>query len=176
MIFLGLCFIGTTSPDYQLELSTNSAGKPTSDAWTVVSDSRTKNKSLERPYTKGLDYLSSLPQPIYFTYNGVAGTPEGDEGVGWNAQDIELVSPELVKRTKGKLTPRKEKVKDKFNNTIELETPQEIIDALPEEDILGLNTGELKYAMINSIKELKDRVEELEAQVEDLKKNKQDKI
>ena len=36
--------IGTTSPAYQLQLSLNSAAKPTSSAWTVVSDERVKNK------------------------------------------------------------------------------------------------------------------------------------
>ena len=32
--------IGTTSPSYQLQLSTDSAAKPTSNTWTIASDAR----------------------------------------------------------------------------------------------------------------------------------------
>ena len=36
--------IGTTGPSYQLQLSTDSAAKPTSALWTIASDERIKEK------------------------------------------------------------------------------------------------------------------------------------
>lgn len=85
--------IGLTNPAFRLQLSTNSAAKPTSQLWTVVSDSRLKKNV--RSFTDGLETLKQI-DPVWFTYNGQAEMPN-DTGVGTIAQELEQVAPYLVK-------------------------------------------------------------------------------
>ena len=55
--------IGTTAPIYQLELSTNSAAKPTSSSWNITSDERLK--TIDGNYTKGLKDILKLNTIMY---------------------------------------------------------------------------------------------------------------
>ena len=91
--------IGMTGPGYQLELSTNSAGKPTSSTWTITSDERLKN--IEGNYSKGLSEIIKL-QPISYHYKNV-GEKVFDESVlkeqaiGFSAQEVQKIFPEAVR-------------------------------------------------------------------------------
>jgi len=87
--------IGTTSPSYQLELSTNSAGKPTSSTWTITSDERTKTNI--QTYRHGLDLIRRI-HLVSFQYNGLAHTPNGEHGIGVIAQELQPVFPNSVKK------------------------------------------------------------------------------
>ncbi len=87
--------IGNTgAPAYQLELSTNSAGKPTSTVWTVSSDRRLKKDI--RPYEGGLKEILQI-KPVWYRYNGLTGLPTDEEGVGTIAQELEQVAPYMIK-------------------------------------------------------------------------------
>ena len=120
--------IGTTSFTYQLQLSTDSAAKPTSSLWTIASDKRIKENI--NPYKKGLQELLKI-NPIIYDYNGLGGFIKGKGGVGIIAQEIIDILPDSVSSIKAKL-----------NETDEDET-----------DILNFNGHELIYVLINSIKE-----------------------
>jgi len=87
--------IGTVSPNYQLELSTDSAGKPGTSTWTVASDERLKD--IRAPFTRGLDAIRGL-NAIYFNYkkDNPLNLPSQKEYVGVRAQDVEKVIPEAV--------------------------------------------------------------------------------
>jgi predicted heme/steroid binding protein len=128
--------IGTTSPSYQLQLSTDSAAKPTSALWTIASDSRIKENIT--PYAKGLKELM-LINPINYDYNGLGGFKKGKGGVGIIAQEILDILPDSVSSVKGKLN----------------EGDKEEID------ILNFNGHELTYVLINAIKEQQAQIEEL---------------
>lgn len=128
--------IGTTSPSYQLQLSTDSAAKPTSALWTIASDSRIKENIT--PYAKGLKELM-LINPINYDYNGLGGFKKGKGGVGIIAQEILNILPDSVSSVKGKLN----------------ESDKEEID------ILNFNGHELTYVLINAIKEQQAQIEEL---------------
>jgi hypothetical protein len=128
--------IGTASPSYQLQLSTDSAAKPTSALWTIASDSRIKENIT--PYSKGLKELM-LINPINYDYNGLGGFKKGKGGVGIIAQEILDILPDSVSSVKGKLN----------------ESDKEEID------ILNFNGHELTYVLINAIKELKAELDEL---------------
>jgi hypothetical protein len=128
--------IGTTSPSYQLQLSTDSAAKPTSALWTIASDSRIKENIT--PYVKGLKELM-LINPINYDYNGLGGFKKGKGGVGIIAQEILNILPDSVSSVKGKLN----------------ESDKE------ETDILNFNGHELTYVLINAIKEQQAQIEEL---------------
>ncbi len=132
--------IGTSSPSYQLQLSTDSAAKPTSALWTIASDERIKENI--NPYNKGLKELL-LINPITYDYNGLGGFKKGKGGVGIIAQEIINILPDSVSSIKAKLNEEDEE----------------------EIDILNFNGHELTYILINSIKEQQAQIEELKAKI-----------
>ena len=133
--FLGL---GTTNPTYRLQLSTDSAAKPSTNTWTIASDSRIKTNI--QPYTKGLAEIVQVA-PITYDYNGKGGMTAGPGGISIIAQDLQPIFPECVGSYKGKLE----------------ETDEEEID------ILNYNGHAITFALINAIKELDAKVKALEA-------------
>lgn len=86
--------IGDTTPSFQLQLSENSAAKPTSGAWTISSDARLKKDI--RPIDGALEQLLEL-QGI--TYRWIDPASQGDMTgayTGMIAQHVEKVFPEWV--------------------------------------------------------------------------------
>jgi hypothetical protein len=135
--------IGIT-PSFQLQLATNSAAKPGSTLWTIGSDKRLKE--VIDPYLKGLALVLQLPQPVRFRYNGQGGMPAGpQEYVGFLAQELQPMAPEMVGTYRGKLT----------------------LDG-PEEDILTYEGHAMVFALINAVKELAQEVTTLKTQVQAL--------
>lgn len=132
--------IGNTNPAYQLELSTNSAGKPTSSAWTVTSDERLKMNV--RPFTDGLALVEAI-EPVWFTYNGKAGMPE-ESGVGTIAQQLQRVAPYMVNQW----TYRDE--------------------AGREEQYLAVDYGAMDFVLVNAVKELKAQLEDRDRRLAEL--------
>lgn len=129
--------IGTGSPSYQLQLSTNSAAKPTSNVWTVASDERVKTVTGE--YTKGLDAVCSL-RPVTYKYNGKAGfVADGSENISIIAQEAMEAFPECIGTFSAKL-----------NETDEEET-----------ELLNWDGHALTFALVNAIKELRAQNEDL---------------
>lgn len=90
----GYVGIGTTAPAYQLQVNTNSAAKPTSSAWTVTSDRRLKNNISS--FEEGLEIIQKI-KPIWFNYNGKAGMPTNERGIGTIAQELQEIAPYMVK-------------------------------------------------------------------------------
>jgi hypothetical protein len=93
--------IGTTGPAYQLQLSTDSAAKPTTSTWTIASDRRVKqdieNANIDLCYST----VRSLPlrrytyDPEFFTDD----TIRDRRVVGWIAQEVEAVLPKAVSQS-----------------------------------------------------------------------------
>ncbi|MGB3607464.1 MAG: tail fiber domain-containing protein [Psychroserpens sp.] len=130
--------IGTQIPTHQLQLSTNSAAKPTSGLWDITSDKRLKKDIL--PFGDGLETLKQI-NPVWFTYNGLAEMPI-ETGVGTIAQDLQEVAPYLIKD---------------WVYTAEDGTT---------ETYLGVNYGPLTFIMVNAIKEQAEEIEQLKLQLE----------
>ena len=136
--------------------------------WTAFSDARIK--TVESDYTQGLEQVCTL-QPVNYTYNGndseappsnhldpmkaaedksVPSVPypnsphykvaqDQTRFVGLIAQEVEAVFPEMVGQQSGH------------------------IDGVAVTDLRTMNTGPLIFALVNAVKELKARVEQLEA-------------
>lgn len=136
---IGLNF---TSPSYQLQLSQNSAAKPGSAYWTVVSDARFKKDI--KPYQRGLDLITAI-QPVYFRYNEKSGVQDHSEFVGVLAQDLQKVAPDMVKAIPD---PNE---KDKTT------------------DYLSVDLSQIDFALINAVKELNNELEALRSEVANLK-------
>jgi hypothetical protein len=130
--------IGTPSPAYQLQLSTDSAAKPTTNTWTIASDSRIK--TVKGEYQKGLAEICQV-RPVRYEYNGKAGfTADSKEQISILAQELMQVFPECVDTFKGKLE-----------------------EDGPEIDLYNYNGHAITFALINAIKELKAKIDILEA-------------
>ena len=134
----GYVGVGIVNPSYQLQLSTDSAGKPSTNTWTIVSDSRLK--TVKGEYQKGLAEICQV-RPVSYEYNGKAGfVPDGKDKVSILAQELMQVFPECVDTFKGKLE-----------------------EDGPEIDLYNYNGHAITFALINAIKELKAKIDILEA-------------
>ncbi|MBL7886632.1 MAG: tail fiber domain-containing protein [Flavobacterium sp.] len=120
---------GATS-GYDLQLANNSAAKPGSNAWTIVSDERLKEDI--HPFKDGLETLKKI-NPVYYKYNGKAKTPKDEYHIGIIAQEMQKVAPYTV---------------GKFEYL-----PNEA-DKSNIEEYLSYNSHALDYVTINAIKEL----------------------
>jgi hypothetical protein len=129
--------IGNVTPTFNLHLANDSAGKPTSNTWSIVSDIRTK-RNVER-LKGGIDIVNRLT-PIVAEYNGKAGTPEGGRVVSFDPAKLREVLPHAVPVIRGKLDPG---------------------DA-GETDILGVNTHEILHHLVLAVQELSARLGKME--------------
>jgi hypothetical protein len=148
--------IGTSAPAFQLHVTTNSAAKPTSNAWTVISDARLKKNV--RNYEAGLADLLQI-RPVWFTYTGEAGMPQ-QEGVGVLAQELQQVAPYMVSewtyRPESGPTPAEQGMEGQHGSA--------------GTQYLGVDNGAMTYMTINAIKELNDKIEALKAVVAEQQK------
>lgn len=142
---LGRVGIGAPATSYQLQLSTDSAAKPSTSTWQITSDERIKTNIED--YTKGLDEIIQI-DPKTFDYNGKAGFDESIKGnIGVIAQEIKDVFPETVSTYKAKLNEEDEE----------------------ETELYNFNSHALTFALINSVKELNAEVQSLRKEVNELK-------
>ena len=143
--------IGTTSPTYQLQLSTDSAGKPSTNTWTIVSDERIKDDIEPADLDICYDAVKNIPLKR-FKWKDEVYTEEqvpDRHKIGWIAQDVEAVFPKAVRISEFKYG----------------EEGQEVVI----NDCRDLNADQLYAAMYGTIQKLIAKVETLEAEVAALK-------
>jgi len=133
-----------------MELAGNQAGlalnygdgyKPGGGSWAAVSDQRVKH--IEGGYNQGLDAIVSLRPVRYrinadYSFGSVAVHKSDKMEVGLIAQEAEDAMPELFTIHEG------------------------VIDGIVTPDLRVMNGSALTYALINAVRELHDRVRELE--------------
>ena len=90
-----------STPAYQIQSATDSAGKPSTSTWSVVSDGRLKRNVVEMA-DDSLGILTRL-RWVRYEYNGLAAMPEGLAGVGLEAQELRQYLPEAVREVLIKL-------------------------------------------------------------------------
>jgi len=135
--------IGTTSPSYQLQLSSNSAAKPGGGSWSDSSDIRLKENI--RTINNA---LSKIMQLRGVTFDWKNETEQGKKGAGFIADEVMLVFPNWVKEVKSS-NKQKEIVND--------------------DKIKSLNFPfEFDALLVEAIKELKAENEELKKRIENL--------
>jgi hypothetical protein len=94
----GFVGIGLTNPTYQLQLSSDSAAKPTTSTWTVSSDQRLKQDIVIADTQRCMEIIKSVPlkrytwRPEVYTEAQVKDRSK----LGWIAQDVEQVFPKAV--------------------------------------------------------------------------------
>jgi len=143
---LGNIGIGTTNPSYKLQLSTDSAAKPSTNTWTIASDKRLKKDI--RPYTNGLEIIKKI-KPVWFKYNGKGGFPADNQNhIGVIGQEIVKVAPYTVNTFWAKFNP----------------------DDKKETKLLNFNSHALTFDLINAIKELDSNITRLTQENQELRK------
>jgi hypothetical protein len=94
----------------------------------------------------GLTQLRKV-RPVRFRYNGLAGTPAGREDVGVLGQEIEKIFPEMIRLTSCR------------------------VDGEPHiEDFRIYDGSALTYVLINAVKEVAEKLEQLEQALAEVRK------
>lgn len=130
--------LGTSSPSYKLHLTQNSAAKPGSSYWTVISDRRYKTDV--KPYEDGMELIRNI-DPVSFRYKKGMGIDSDEEFVGVIAQDLQTVAPYMVK-------------------------PMQ--DEEGDSEYLAVDLHALDFAVVNALQELDRNLSALQAQNEQL--------
>ena len=117
---------------------------PGHDAWQIPSDARLKEDV--RDLDVGLAQLRRV-RPVRFRCNGRAGTPAGLAGVGVIGQEIEKIFPEMIRRV-----------------------PCGVAGEPDLEDLRIYDGSALTYVLINAVKELAGKVEQLEQTLAETRK------
>ncbi|MEK7545874.1 MAG: tail fiber domain-containing protein [Patescibacteria group bacterium] len=141
-VYGGYVGIGVSDATYQLHLSANSAGKPTSGTWSIISDRRLKDDIQD--FTDGLDKIRQL-RPVSYRLNGKAGTPKGEEGISLIAQEALPIVPYTIHTFDAKLDP----------------------GDIEKTELYDFDSSALTFVLINAAKELDLRIDGLEAEMED---------
>jgi len=150
--------IGTTAPAANTLLDVKGA---IGYNGTLVNTSDKRLKSNEKQFAYGLDEVLAL-SPVYYNYNGKAGTDAEQTHVGIYAQDLKKVAPELVgefkyEETEIEVVENGDEVDVRTNTKKSAET------------YLHINESSIKYMLINAVKEQQDKIESLEQELAEMK-------
>lgn len=91
--------INQNSPTYHLELGYNSAAKPSSTVWTILSDSRLKENIVDADLDRCLEIVDNLPLRKYTwkrEYYKDEQISNDRSKIGWIADEVETYFPKAV--------------------------------------------------------------------------------
>jgi hypothetical protein len=151
--------IGTTGPNYQLELSTDSAGKPASGLWSISSDIRLKDNielaNLDRCY----EIVKSVPLKRWTWKESVYTTEQVPDRstIGWIAEDVQKVFPKSISIHDFILPSVDDGKADSGRAAVSKAEPDII------KDCLDLNGGEMLMALYGAVQKAIEKIEALEA-------------
>ena len=166
------------SPAHQLQVSTDSAGKPSSALWTIVSDERIKEDIELADLDLCYEAIKAIPLKRYKWRDDIYSAEQVTDRrkLGWIAQDVEAIFPKAVGTHEFKynqvfektIIPAVEKELDADGNVITPAQPERIEqgDLISEdviEDCRDLNSDQLYAAMYGAVQKLMAKVETLEA-------------
>jgi hypothetical protein len=149
--------IGLTNPTYQLQLTNDSAAKPTTSTWTVSSDQRLKQDITLADTQRCMEIIKAVPLKRYTWRPEVYTTEQVKDRskLGWIAQDVEQVFPKAVGQQRF--------VYDQQWSTTE--TGRTLVSEKVVEDCRDLNVDQMYAVMYGAISRL---IEEKESMREEL--------
>jgi hypothetical protein len=151
--------IGITNPSYQLQLSTDSAAKPSTNTWTISSDLRLKTNIQLADIHRCYDIVKTIPLKRYTWRDEVYTIDQVKDRskLGWIAQDVEQVFPKAVGQHYFTYNQQYEEiVKDDGTNEKKLVSE----DVL--EDCRDLNADQIYAVMYGAVQALIQKNEEKE--------------
>ena len=174
----GLVGIGTTSPTAQLELSTDSAKKPSTNTWTIASDQRLKTNITNADNDRCYEIVKQVPLKRYTWKSEVYSQDKVKDRskLGWIAQDVEEVFPKAVGTSRfaynqvfeDVVTPELDSEGNAVFNedgVAKTKTEKRLVSEDVIEDCKDLNSDQIYAAMYGTIQKLIEKVETLEAKV-----------
>jgi hypothetical protein len=176
--------LGTTGASYQLQLSTDSAGKPSTNTWTIVSDERIKEEIELADLGLCYEAVKSIPLKRFKWKDEVYTEEQAYDRrkLGWIAQDVEAVFPKAVRQHEFKyaqvfektVVPAVPEQLDDDGNVVAEAQPEyikkgELISEKTISDCRDLNSDQIYAAMYGAIQKLIEKVEALEAEIKVLK-------
>lgn len=149
--------IGTSSPTFSLQLSTDSAAKPSTSTWTVSSDERLKENIEAADLDICYNAVKSIPLKRYKWKDEIYSAEQvADRSkIGWIAQDVQAIFPKAVGQHKFVYN----QVKDEEGNIVS----EDSID-----DCLSLNSDQLYAALFGAVQKLMGEVESLQDRIAEL--------
>lgn len=137
--------LGNIAPNYQLELSVDSAAKPSTNVWTISSDQRIKENIELADLDICYNTVKNLPLKKYkWKYYDLNQAPDQNM-LGWIAQDVQQYFPKAVNVSKFKIS----------------ET--ESID-----DCLNLNSDQINKALYGAVQKMQTLIETQQAKILEL--------
>ena len=170
--------IGTASPSAQLELSTDSAKKPSTNTWTIASDSRLKTNITDANKDRCLEIVRQIPLKRYTWKNEVYSKEvvKDRSKLGWIAQDVESVFPKAVGTNRfaynqvfeDVVTPELDEdgnaVLDEDGNA-KTKTEKRLVSEDVIEDCKDLNSDQIYAVMYGAIQKLAEENDSLKARI-----------
>jgi alpha-tubulin suppressor-like RCC1 family protein len=94
--------LGTLTPNYQLELSADSAGKPSTAYWTVSSDARLKENIEDADLDICYNNMKNLRLVQYTWKDNIyqSDSIENQTQLGWIADEVETILPKSIRTVK----------------------------------------------------------------------------
>ena len=140
--YLGNIGIGVVNPTYQLQLSTDSAAKPTTSTWTIASDRRLKENIEDADLDICYNDIKNLPLRIFKWRDNYIDihNVEDTTNLGFIAQEVELIN--------------KKAVTTKIDNKYGLE------------DFKSINKDQLIMSLFGAVKKLQNEVETMKIVIE----------
>ena len=153
----GYVGLGVSNPSYQLQLSIDSAAKPSTSTWTVSSDERLKENIEAADLDICYNAVKSIPLKRYKWKDEIYSAEQvADRNkIGWIAQDVQAVFPKAVGQHKFVYN----QVKDEEGNIVS----EDSID-----DCLSLNSDQLYAALFGAVQKLMGEVESLQDRIAEL--------
>jgi hypothetical protein len=170
--------IGTTAPNYKLEIGSDSAGKPgLGGLWTVVSDKRLKQDIVLADLDRCYEIVKTIPLKHFGWTEGVYTEEQVKDrhGLGWIAQDVQKTFPKAVNTvpfTK-KIDTGEVEEYELVDNKPQFVTVTKTRPIIKEEiikDCLDLNSGQIIAALYGCVQKLQTVVEDLTTRLEKLEK------
>jgi hypothetical protein len=153
--------IGLTNPGYQLQLTNDSAAKPTTSTWTISSDQRLKQDIVLADTQRCMEIIKAVPLKRYTWRSEVYTTDQVKDRskLGWIAQDVEQVFPKAVGQQRF--------VYDQQWSTTE--TGRTLVSEKVLEDCRDLNVDQMYAVMYGAISRLIEEKESLREELTELR-------
>jgi hypothetical protein len=132
--------LSNTNPSYQLQLSKDSAFKPSTNTWSTTSDSRLKEEITNADLAMCYSNVKNIPLKYYKWRDEIYTNDQVKDRhkLGWIAQDVEIVFPKAVEEE----------------------------SMLGYEDCKILNTDQIIATLYGAVQQLQAMVETLQAQIQ----------
>jgi hypothetical protein len=153
--------IGTTTPATQLQLSLDSASKPTTNTWTISSDKRVKENIEDADIEICYNVAKNLKLRRFRWNEKYIKNTEDHNMVGYIAQEVEHYLPKAITTVSQKFLIHKAGDTDEQGNILTEDVYEEIKDfkMLNTDQILKMSHGAIQF-LINKVDSLTEQLEQ----------------